>query len=265
MSIKKIINIDSRFRENFFYSDSNDFTIKLNYSLNHVVSIKLFNIQIPNVWYNISDYLGNNSFILGGTKYIIPDGNYNSSTLSQQIEIITLNNALLYDNSITDFLLSVNGVNGKTTFKSKDGNNFDLTFSSSTVKNDDFIHTFGWLIGFREMRYTGQNEYTSEGIFNVGGFNYFYLVVDDRNTHSSDLVVGNLKDSYIADNILALIRVNTTNFTVVNTDEYDTQMRIYSKPVRIRELSIKLLDPYGKLINLNNMDFSFGIEFEIKQ
>ena len=266
MSVKKIINIDSRFRNNVLSTNSNDFNVQLNYNLDNVTSIKLYNIQLPNSWYNISSSIENNTFSIDGYEYIVPDGNYISSSLVTKVKTLVSDDevGLIFDQSGTGFNITVDEDSGKTTFSSKNSNNFDLIFNEINQTDHSTMNTFGWTIGFRKISYTGSNSYTSEGIFNSGGFNYLYLIVDDNNTHSTDLVIGNLKDSFIADNILALIRVNTDDFSIVNTDDYENQKRTYTKPVRIRQLSIKLLDPYGNLINLNNMDFSFAIEFEIK-
>ena len=54
-TIKKIINIDSRFRERFDDNTSSDFNVKLNYPLAGVLSMRLDQIEVPNSWYNISE------------------------------------------------------------------------------------------------------------------------------------------------------------------------------------------------------------------
>ena len=63
-TIKKIINFDSRFRENFDDSSSSDFVVKLNYPLSSVLSMRLDQIEVPNSWYNISEKIGNNKLEL---------------------------------------------------------------------------------------------------------------------------------------------------------------------------------------------------------
>lgn len=46
----KLINIDSRFRNNVGTSQSNDFVIDLNYTLRNVTRMRLQEIEIPNSW-----------------------------------------------------------------------------------------------------------------------------------------------------------------------------------------------------------------------
>ena len=42
----------------------------------------------------------------------------------------------------------------------------------------------------------------------------------------------------------------------------DNQIREYFGPVDIRSLEIKLIDEYGRIIDLNGMDWSFTLVFE---
>jgi hypothetical protein len=42
-----------------------------------------------------------------------------------------------------------------------------------------------------------------------------------------------------------------------------TKTRKYNGPVNIRNLFIKILDQYGEIIDLNNMDYSLTLELEI--
>jgi hypothetical protein len=41
------------------------------------------------------------------------------------------------------------------------------------------------------------------------------------------------------------------------------KLRRYNGPVNISRLQIKILDKFGTVIDLNNMDFSFTLEMEI--
>ena len=42
-----------------------------------------------------------------------------------------------------------------------------------------------------------------------------------------------------------------------------TKTRKYNGPVNIRNLFIKILDQFGEIIDLNNMDYSLTLELEI--
>ena len=41
------------------------------------------------------------------------------------------------------------------------------------------------------------------------------------------------------------------------------KIRIYNGPVTLKKLHIKILDKFGNVVDLNNMDFSFTLELEI--
>ena len=43
-----------------------------------------------------------------------------------------------------------------------------------------------------------------------------------------------------------------------------TTPRQYFGPVDIQKLQIQLLDEYGRILNLNNMDYSFCLTFQTK-
>ncbi len=59
-TIQRVINIDSRFRDNYYGVDSNDLHINLPFTINNVISMQLSSAYIPKTFYNISQELGNN-------------------------------------------------------------------------------------------------------------------------------------------------------------------------------------------------------------
>jgi hypothetical protein len=42
-----------------------------------------------------------------------------------------------------------------------------------------------------------------------------------------------------------------------------TNMRVYFGPVNIQRMNIQLLDEYGRVLNLHNMDYSFCLNFDV--
>lgn len=90
-TIKRVISIDSQYRENK-QSSSTEFTFNLSEPLKDVVSLKLYSIQIPFTWYTINGSFGGNFFFIKGNspgidngdhdhKIEIPSGNYTASSL----------------------------------------------------------------------------------------------------------------------------------------------------------------------------------------
>ena len=69
----------------------------------------------------------------------------------------------------------------------------------------------------------------------------------------------------LGDNILAVIPVTSKSFNICfdNGNNLLEKKREYYGPVNIQRLKIQLLNQYGEVLNLNSMDFSFSLEFEI--
>ena len=95
-TVKRVISIDSQYRENKNKS-STEFTFNLSEPLKDVVSLKLYSIQIPYTWYTISSNFGGNFFYIKGDapgidngdhdyKIEIKSGNYNSKELTETVK-----------------------------------------------------------------------------------------------------------------------------------------------------------------------------------
>jgi hypothetical protein len=92
--------------------------------------------------------------------------------------------------------------------------------------------------------------------------NDLYLVVDDYNTSVNNNFYSLFNSSLLNKNILARISLQTSQFNPFNLVEQNnlaniTTPREYFGPVNIQALTIQLLDEYGRILQLNNMDFSF--------
>ena len=49
---------------------------------------------------------------------------------------------------------------------------------------------------------------------------------------------------------------------IINDDELLSEKRQYFGPVDIQRLHIRLYDEYGRVVNMNNMNYSFCITLE---
>jgi len=88
-TIKKQLNVDTRFRENYFGNPSSNFSITLPMTFNNVLSMSLNSIEIPTSYFVISKNTGNNFFCIavdGISKIIeIPSGNYKAEGFTKAI------------------------------------------------------------------------------------------------------------------------------------------------------------------------------------
>lgn len=76
--------------------DSTKFSLTLSESLNNIVSLKLYSVQIPYTWYTINKNIGSNYFVLQGISPGINDGKHNIfiDISSGNYTPITLTNAI---------------------------------------------------------------------------------------------------------------------------------------------------------------------------
>jgi hypothetical protein len=92
-------------------------------------------------------------------------------------------------------------------------------------------------------------------------------VVNDYNNNVNNGFFSAFNNSILNNNILARISIIRTNptqsFDIVNQNNLSviTSPRQYFGPVNIQKLHVQLLDGYGRIIDLNNMDYSFCLTF----
>ena len=97
-----------------------------------------------------------------------------------------------------------------------------------------------------------------------------FVAIEDYNNNVNNYYISAYTDSINSANIIARINLATVvqNNGVYQTGEDDgfsTQLnrsRSYFGPVNIEKLRITLLDEYGRIVNLNNMDWSCALMFE---
>jgi hypothetical protein len=277
-TLRNNINIDTRFRENYFTSESSNFHLDLPLRLTKVVSLQLSALEFPSTFYAISRIFGNNFFVIrieGEEPLIvtIPDGNYTYNVLQTYLNTYisgpTIPVAYQSITFTTDIIAgATSSGTGKMIIASSTSTNFTLDFSTNNIGNEDnsipLQLKFGWLIGFRKATYTNEAQYTSEGIVDLVGPKYLYLVVDDFNNNLNDGFYGAFTSSILNKNILARITISGSVFNIIGQSNLNliTTPRQYFGPVDIQKLQIQLLDEYGRIVNLHNMDYSFCLTFQ---
>ena len=333
-TIKRAVNIDSRFRPNYYQTSSTDQKITLPYKFENVINMRLASIELPLTYYAISQSLGNNAFVVnwdssGGVfqnsaLVKLPDGDYQTYNTNipngaggSEIESI-MNGSLLSSVALTPsgspyngvtiqsdpsfnlrytvdttsgrsvFALDVSGISvvdlatlvssGKLTYEIV----FGVDSNGSIVLNQPLPFFLGWELGYRMNVYesgpgsvVGSNiilpaSIVSEGICYIKGPKYIFIAIDDYNNNVNNYYISAYSDSINNRNILA--RINISNggnakglYQSTETDGFSSQInrsRNYFGPVNIEKLRITLYDDYGRIINLNNMDWSCSLMFE---
>jgi hypothetical protein len=284
-SLRQNINIDTRFRENYYTTQSTNFHLDLPIRLTQVVSLQLSALELPTTFYAVSGVFGNNFFLLqiDGLEPLIvtvPDGNYSYLTLQKYInQFLTAQSIVAY--KTIQFLSDINTPNGTgsggsgkmvvaydSTTATPPLLNFSISFQTDRYGNEDrqtpLPLKLGWLMGFREGYYENNVAYVSEGVIDLTGPKYIYLVIDDFNKSVNDGFYGAFTSSILNKNILARISLQGSVFSTFTQSNLllVTTSRQYFGPVDIQKIQVQLLDEYGRILNLNNMDYSFCLTFQ---
>jgi hypothetical protein len=276
--ITRTITIDSRFRENYYNSSSTNFNVQLPMILENVLTMSLSSIEMPTSYYVISNQYQNNFFgitVNGETKIItVSSGNYTTSSLVLYLndQLVDLSGNFQYIvfavNVATAFGGSGQMMVGINASKPEDVviDNLELNFQCDKFGNDDrntpLPLKFGWILGFRNGIYTGNLNYVSEAITDISGPRYFYLVVEDYNNNNNNgLFYTAFNSSLLNKSILGRFPLNTSLYSLLLQNNLNVVVlkRDYFGPVNIHNLKIQLLDEFGRIVDLNYMDFSFSI------
>lgn len=252
---KKTLNIDTRFRENYYKTISTDFHVSLPVRIKGVTRMKLCSLELPFTIYNISASQGNNVFYIGATPVILPDGNYTVEMLQTEL------NARLPGN----YEAIIDKRTKRVVISSTDGSSGTIKFI--TDSNTNLQETLGWMLGFRFGQYQGNTSYVSEAPYILKSPRYVFLRIDDYNNTSNESIIGAFNSSITSNNILAKIsnaeHIDDNIFMMTLEDKFVSgcKERTYSGPVDIEKLRVQLIDDFGRAVNLNGSDFSFSLEF----
>lgn len=198
----------------------------------------------------------------------VPDGNYTPAALVAYLNNFVIATSISGIQFIYNIDASGNGSGQLVIGTTGAGvGTFTLTFNSDIYGNLDTINPLplklGWMLGFRNGSYSGTNNYVGEGLVDLAGQKYLYLVVDDYNNNVNNSFYSAFNSSILNKNILARISFQPSPFGNVaqNNLALITTPRQYFGPVDIQKLKIQLLDEYGRVIEMNNMDYSFCLTF----
>ena len=278
-SIKRItqlinLNLNSCFRHNYYASNPCDFQYFIPTEIKNVLSIRLASIEIPNAWYLFSHLKKNNTFNIiieyCETKVfqiVIPDGNYDSDSLQNY-----LNTTYFYeaekDNLLKYIKFSIDPYSFKTTFELTLNHPMNFSYSLKFVDdiNQNIMNTMGWTLGFRLGSYLDiSGIITSEGLFDAGGDRYIYMAITDYQYNNNISNIVGFDKSMLNEDIIAKIPIVNGKLSLL-IDENNNPLaksRKYNGPVNLSKLHIKVLDKFGKVIDFNNMDYSFTLELEV--
>ena len=238
-----------------------------------------------------------------GWLLTLPDGNYEQSwannskasyieaAMNETITFstpVTLNvisgaatpNALGVSLTAADLTFSLDRISGKAFFTAVAGGvlatrgftmRFNVDVNGSVTTGANLQMRLGWQLGFRAAEYTTLTRCVSEGICLVCGPRYGFISIDDYQKNTGPAYMVAYANSILQDNIitrinLAELQADVGVYQSSSDPGLSTQMnrtREYFGPVDIQRLHISLYDEFGRIIDLNYMDWSLTLAFEL--
>lgn len=135
----------------------------------------------------------------------------------------------------------------------------------------------GWTLGFRASEYVMGNvspvttstpiSAVSEGTGFITGPRYAFLSIEDYLNSARPSFIVAYGTHTRANNIITRINLGGGGYHNLSTRDagltgHANRTREYFGPVDIQKLTIKLQDEYGRIIDINNMDWSFTVTFK---
>jgi hypothetical protein len=236
-TIKRIISVDSQYRDNKNTTLSTDFTFNLSETLKNVVSLKLESIQIPITWYTISNNYGSNFFYLKGNadginngyhdyKIQINPGNYVVNSGDDSDIITTINKSI---NDVSNTYTDVNF--GKTGVTYNNGNaHSTVSVDIQKVYNEScfYLEFPYWTPSVNSnLTATQLDAYRTDSIPSYLGFNK--TVYQPFTTHSNPSYVL----TSVINNASVKYQVDSSNnyFNIIHYDgatDYSSSSKIYN-------------------------------------
>jgi hypothetical protein len=252
--------------------------------------MKISAIELPTTFYGISSKYGNNFFfieiavliehkiITEHLKIIIPDGNYlpddlikviNHELSSNIMGEVNLFSLIVFELDIIDSgsgssKIIVHPIYNDPRTKSIKYIKLDFTRDiNGEYSNINISSKIGWNLGFLKGVYSDKTSYKGETIIQTNKINYVYLAIDDFNNNVNNHFLTTFTESILNPNIIARLSLKTT--TMWQNDSYQivAEPRKYFGPVDIQRLHIQLYDEWGRILDMNNSDYSFCITFEL--
>ena len=147
--------------------------------------------------------------------------------------------------------------------------------------NQELIKSLGWALGFRyrDNEMITFNHKYQRGYIEYCGYyqgntpysdaesDYMFLYVDDFVGNYNDNLSSALSDNnFFSKSLLArmIVSVNfyAVGFTRPDSNDILEKKREYFGPVNIKKLHIKLLDKFGRLVDMPNSNYSLTLQFE---
>jgi len=266
---QKYINVDTRFRDDFQTSNLINYNITLPERITEVKSLTVSNVELPMMYYNISNNLENNVFGIINNNItsiiVIPDGQYDVSGI-----ILAINTAMT--NAGISFIKFSTSSNFSVFSNTSTSQNTTIDFSintkgSKTTSNLKF--KLGGVLGFQYAQYflNTTSSLTSTSIVNLNGPRYLFVILDEFSGNGNQSVFSTqLQNSTLGRNIIARIQIDGITYPFGSIlignrggGLLTSSNRGYNGKVDIQRFNIQLVNEIGTVMDLNGQDITLSL------
>ena len=272
--VRHIVNIDSRFRDPVQGSTAAEFYFTLMSPVRNVLRISITSIEFPNnypfftplrqnvtlrVWYRVSPTEGRFADL------VIPAGNYTAGDMVDALNAAATAGALPAGMNLT---VTFSEITGKFTFTATRYFGLDTTAGGY---NRRFDYGLGYFLGLTRGLHRSPSVapfvVVSDQCASFQGDNYLLLQVNDfacvtqtvATNDSTWLPSGRSKEEIVA--LAKIVLREPKNY--MTFDDYAGQHVkevVFPSPVDLSRLRIRVVDPYGEVVDMCSSQFSFSLE-----
>jgi hypothetical protein len=242
----KMISIDSQFREDPRTTSATNFTMNLSSTIENVIAIKLYSVQIPYTWYMVNENSGSNYFYIKGNspginnglndiKVDIGSGNYSPADLittintrfdqlSKETDYIDVSfgkTKIVYDSTSAKVRFEIDV---KKIFTDADYQLYFPNWSSPTIINNQNPSIASFL-GFNFQSYKPLTVYGNRTAFNINAFtsnlNENFNLTNDNNFFTVIQYIG--PNQYVQGVSTVLKSIVLKSNLIINTVTHNRQ------------------------------------------
>lgn len=278
------VPVDSRFRDNAYTTSGANFTISLPTKIAGAITMEISSFeQCLQHRINVYAAIRNNYFTVRVLcqedehppqicefRIQVPDGCYTASSLVKAVaEAFAADPTAILAALVIDLESTAST---KVVIYSTDlrVQSIELDFSldeQGVPEKRDYFTKLGRVLGFTRRKYGGNTEYRSETAADPYlCVRYCYLEISDFQNQYAGTFLSAFPAVTLSSSVLAKIVFRDDGGTGPNLLHGETHSvsvisdpRVYFGPATLSRLQVRLLDPYGAIMDIGNADISFSL------
>lgn len=244
------LSIDTRFADQY-NNGTADFTIRLPDTYKNIMRLRLSSVEVPLVESVFTARRRNIGFSVGVVAVTIPSGNYDGTSLAAAVETamqsVTGTATCVYDSVANRFVITA------------DPSLEIVLHDGTSAILPRRYWGLGYYMGFRTPVLTGSASYTGTQPPQLGPTPYYLMQVS-----CPDQVETTIHSTGLQTWIPALAKiVLRQGVYAVQFDNGANLLRkeiVFAAPSNVGQLRVRLVDPYGNLVDLGDVDWSMTFE-----